>query len=99
MTKQELIVEIETLRMAIGCNTAFLKGMRPGSDPKTEASIAADRARLVELRAMEADMLRAEQDRQTLALIIEAGKLGSAQVLLASEIEALERIHARIEVK
>jgi hypothetical protein len=97
MTKNELATEIETQRMIIGGNSLFTKGLPRGTDPKADASIAAARARLAELRQIEADMVQAEKDRGTLALIIEAGKFGSAQVLLASEIEALGRICARLE--
>lgn len=90
MTKQELAIEIETLRTAIGVNSSFLIGRPVGTDRKTEASITADKARLAELRKIEAAM--AEQD--VLAKAIELAKMSGA--MMPSELEVLERIMTRL---
>ena len=90
MTKQELAIEIETLKLAIGANSAFLIGRPVGTDRKTEASITTDKARLAELRKIEAAMV--EQD--VLAKAIELAKMSSA--MMPSEIATLERIMARL---
>lgn len=90
MTKNEVAVEIETLKLAIGANSAFLIGRPIGTDRKTEASITADKARLAELRKIEVAI--AEQD--VLAKAIELAKMSST--MIPSEIEVLERIMARL---
>jgi hypothetical protein len=101
MTKSELATQIETLRTAIGVNRGFLKLVPPGADKATERQVERDRLELerlqVELAKAEASEKQAEQDRHTLDLILDAARSGHAQTLYASEIEALERIHARLE--
>jgi len=50
MTKRELEVEIETLKMAVQVNQGFLNLVPRGADKRAEKQVEADRKRLAELR-------------------------------------------------
>lgn len=52
MTRNEVAVEIETLKMSIGVDQGFLNLVPPGSDKKTERQVEVDKKRLGQLRAM-----------------------------------------------